>query len=401
MYAGLRVAVGTSSSPVGLGGDARVAFELSMELSKSASVRVFCTRAPGDADMSSRALLFQQKSSTFALVQVPGKERRSYVATYPKLTPKIVKSLWKALDDFSPHIIHLHDQGPVPLVLLLWARKHAVPLVFTCHTLPDRVLDFGIRALSPVASRLMDTRLFQRGYLDGFLRNASAIIALNASILESLKSYGTTLPPVFHISNGRFLSRFLGLSIPPVGVVPLRLIYVGVISARKNQKFLVEVMEHLPRDKFALDLVGAPLELDYARALEKYASSKNLPVTFVGPVPPEKVPFYLERSHFFLSASVMEVQSLAIIEALASGTPVVALPNETTLELVDSSVGYVFQEAPRVSPAGFADKLLELSNLSGDEYARFSKAARSRVSHLDWSSIAQQTLDVYEQLLKP
>ena len=46
-----------------------------------------------------------------------------------------------------------------------------------------------------------------------------------------------------------------------------------------------------------------------------------------------QIPNYLERAHVFPSASKMEVQSLVVIEALASGTPVVGLSNETIDEL--------------------------------------------------------------------
>ncbi len=47
----------------------------------------------------------------------------------------------------------------------------------------------------------------------------------------------------------------------------------------------------------------------------------------------------LAQTHAFVSASKMEVQSLAIIEALASGSPVIGLGNETVDELVDETNG--------------------------------------------------------------
>ncbi len=391
----IRIVIGTSASPKGLGGDARVAFELSQALSQSNPVLLVCSNV-------FKRVTYLPASEAFphlSFLYVPGNEHRPYIATYPRFSPSILKSVWRALDTFNPDVVHIHDQGPIPLMLMLWARKRKVPLVFTCHTLPSRIFDFGVRSLSPLTVWFLDNPLFKRFYLDPFLYKASAIIALNESIEKDLATYDLDTKKIYSIPNGRFLDRFYTLDMPEITDAKVRLVYIGVLAERKNQKFLVEVMEHLPRDKFVLDLVGAPLELDYAKTLEAYASSKHLPVNFVGPVSPEKIPYYLERAHFFVSASKMEVQSLAVIEALASGTPVVALPNETTLDLVDSSVGYVFQESAEVSPSKFADKLLELSNLSEDAYMRIFRNARNRVSHLDWTSISQQTLDVYRDLL--
>jgi glycosyltransferase involved in cell wall biosynthesis len=42
-----------------------------------------------------------------------------------------------------------------------------------------------------------------------------------------------------------------------------RLVFVGILSERKNQEYLLEVMQHLPAD-YRLQLVGEPLDLDYA-----------------------------------------------------------------------------------------------------------------------------------------
>ncbi len=50
------------------------------------------------------------------------------------------------------------------------------------------------------------------------------------------------------------------------------------------------------------------------------------------------------KTHAFVSASKMEVQSLAIIEALASGSPVIGLGNETVDELVDETNGSTVAE---------------------------------------------------------
>jgi hypothetical protein len=92
----------------------------------------------------------------------------------------------------------------------------------------------------------------------------------------------------------------------------------------------------------------------------------------------------------------MEVQSLVIIEALASGTPVVALPNETTEELIDESVGVLLEKGTK--PAAYAQAIQEILSLPEEEYLDLSQQARKRVSHLDWSNIVSRTVSAYQDL---
>jgi len=61
----------------------------------------------------------------------------------------------------------------------------------------------------------------------------------------------------------------------------------------------------------------------------------------MGEIPYHQIPQILEKTHVLVSASKMEVQSLVIIEALTSGTPVVGLANETIDELIYKGDNYL------------------------------------------------------------
>lgn len=118
----------------------------------------------------------------------------------------------------------------------------------------------------------------------------------------------------------------------------------------------------------------------------------------MGEVPYEKIPGLLEKTHVFVSASKMEVQSLVIIEALASGTPVVGLSNETVGEFIDDSVGFCLEK--KASPETFAEKVKKICSLPQKEYEFLYHSARKKVAHLDWSDVVKQTEMVYQKLIK-
>jgi hypothetical protein len=94
----------------------------------------------------------------------------------------------------------------------------------------------------------------------------------------------------------------------------------------------------------------------------------------------------------------MEVQSLVVIEALASGTPVVGLSNETIDELVSDDVGaWLPKDA---TPENFARAIEQICRLSPEAYMEMCQSAQKRVAHLDWPNIVSSTAKSYQEILK-
>jgi glycosyltransferase involved in cell wall biosynthesis len=201
------------------------------------------------------------------------------------------------------------------------------------------------------------------------------------------------------IPNGRDVERLGACSIADVREPTKTLTFVGFVSRRKNQAYLVEVMSHLPPTAYRLQIVGDVLEPDYHAQIVQQAQDRGLQnISFVGSVPHSEIPALLGQTHAFVSASKMEVQSLSIIEALASGTPVVGLSNETIDELVDERVGFCLNHD--ASPQAFAARVREICRLTPAEYAALCQNARQRVAHLGWAEVQERTIVAYAQLIE-
>jgi len=380
----MKIVFVTSASTQSSGGDGRVARELAHTLSKSANVLLI---------LSGKKTGVSKKEARFVQFEVSGKEKGDIIL--PFLNPVKISSLVRVLREFSPDIVHFHDQGPVSFVVLLWALKNKVPVIFTCHTIPSEVISFGLADLFPKIQFLFDSKMFDN-YFDIFLKKSSAIVAINNSVLKDLANF-TFQTPTYKIPNGRCLSLYSEVPVADIASSPKHLLYVGYLTKRKNQNYLLDVMKYLPKGKFVLDLIGVPLNDSYGDELLEKARSLDLSVRFLGKISHEEIPGYLSQTHFFLSASTKEVQSLVIIEALASGTPIISLNNETTSEFVDSSVGCNFNAS--TSPEVFATKVRDFSELSAIAYKEMCANARKKVTGLDWSDIAIQTLAMYKEVL--
>jgi len=314
----------------------------------------------------------------------------------PYLTMPNLKFLFNFLEEFSPQIVHGHDFGPLTLTAQFWVINHKIPFIYTTHVLPTKPADFAIGEFSKSLKRLMDTTLMKK-YFFLFFKNCDALIALNKYIQKDIIEYGFR-GKVFTIPNGRYLSSYQRCCPAKLSEKQKQLTFIGYLSTRKNQKYLCRVMEYLP-ENFVLNLIGVPINPKYLQELKTYVQKKSLKnVNFLGEVPYEKIPGLLEKTHVFVSASKMEVQSLVIIEALASGTPVVGLSNETVSEFIDDSVGFLLGK--EAHPRTFAKKVKKICSLSQKEYEFLCNNAQKRVAHLDWPDIVKQTEMVYQKLIK-
>src|SRR4030042_2359825 len=312
----------------------------------------------------------------------------------PYLTVKNLQFLFNFLKSFSPQIIHAHDFGPISLSSQFWAINNQIPFIYTSHALPTKTSDF-IGESYAFFGKLLDSKFFQK-YFTTFLRGCDALIALNKEAQKDIFKYGFK-KEIFTIPNGRDLKAYRSCRLANIKEKEKQLTFIGYLSTRKNQKYLLRVMKYLPNN-FTLNLIGSPINPGYLKILKDGANKNHLRrVNFLGQVPYKQIPQFLAKTHLFVSVSKIEVQSLVIIEALASGTPVVALSNETTSELVDETVGFCLGK--KTSPQIFAQQIEKICSLSPKEYETLCRHAQKKVIHLDWSEIVKQTKQVYQKLV--
>ena len=313
--------------------------------------------------------------------------------TIPLLDRNNIDYVFKTLEDFSPDVIHAQDPGPIAFLLQIWAKENNIPFIYTSHVLPTKTSDFGTKELSRYFGKILDSTIVKR-YLLNFFNNCDGVIALNESARKDISKLGYS-GRIFIVPNGRNLKLYNQFKLPSLSDSIKNLIFIGYLSERKNQKFLLDVMNYLP-DNYKLTLIGKALEGGYLEELKSYAQYKNVKnVLFTGEVDHKKVPRYLKESHVFVSASKMEVQSLVILEALAAGKPVVGLSNETIDEFIDESVGFSFPN--NISPKKFAKKIEEICSFSQEKYEEMCLNARKKVSRLDWGNVVDLTVEVYKK----
>lgn len=127
----------------------------------------------------------------------------------------------------------------------------------------------------------------------------------------------------------------------------LRLLCVARLIERKGQEHLIQAVKRLTEQDIdvVLDLVGTG---DARRANEQQARDLGIAdrVNFVGYVPREEIAQVYVNAHVFVLASYNEGMSVATLEAMAAGLPLVVTRTPGTKELVQENVnGLLFDWA--------------------------------------------------------
>jgi 1,2-diacylglycerol 3-alpha-glucosyltransferase len=155
---------------------------------------------------------------------------------------------------------------------------------------------------------------------------------------------------------------------------------------------LLQAASHLTRDDFQVAIVGFGLQ---EKTLRRQAQSLGLDghVTFVGYVPPDDLPALYNSADIFVMPSPEELQSIATLEALACGKPVLAADARALPELVKPGVnGYLFRSGDPANAAIWMKKLLD----SRDQWPALGQ---SGVEGVQRHSL-KKSIQSYEQLYK-
>jgi glycosyltransferase involved in cell wall biosynthesis len=271
------------------------------------------------------------------------------------------------------HVHHLHSSAS--RLAVMTATAFGTTRVATDHGLAGR-----------------DRWGLGRRAIDGFLPvSGYAAEVMGSPARRTAVIYGGADPARFHPDTG-----------PRDGVL-----YVGRLTPHKGVDRLIRALP----DSASLTVAGTgghdrePPERDYADHLRRLAKGKD--VRFLGAVPDLDLPLLyrraavvavpsVHRTCYGKHVAVAELLGLTTLEAMASGTPVVASAAGGIAEIViDGVTGYL------VTPGDVDELRGRLEQVLHDTRAArtLGDAARDRVlDGLTWDACAQRCLAAYEAL---
>jgi glycosyltransferase involved in cell wall biosynthesis len=171
------------------------------------------------------------------------------------------------------------------------------------------------------------------------------------------------------------------------------ILYLGHLS--KSVDLIIQAMSkiqfELPRSR--LHLVGG----GDADALKVLARKKRVEthVVFHGSVPSEKTPEYYKAADICVFPSRRDSAGLTLLEAMASGTPIIASRRGGTPEIINHGKDGILFDPDEVNALGNS-----ILNLNRDKKLRktISRNALKTVAKYNWDNIAKRYLSLYKDL---
>lgn len=224
--------------------------------------------------------------------------------------------------------------------------------------------------------------------------SSAAVVVANSSGLRNLALKFMPSLDIAVIPNGIDTEKFYPAETQHPGKT-MKLLTVSRLIERKRIDLLIKAVS-LAKDAdldVCLNIAG---EGNLGGSLRKLSKELNVSerIFFLGRIPSEKMPQIYRENDIFVMSSAHEGMSNAMLEAMASGLPIVTTECEGVEELIADN-GIVTERADAES---FAEALKKLAQ-DDKSYKQMSSASRTKAEKLSWNTVAQQYLDCYNKVL--
>ncbi|MFU0533240.1 glycosyltransferase [Gardnerella pickettii] len=303
--------------------------------------------------------------------------------------------------NFKPDVIHIQNEFGIGEIGLEVAKKEHVPVVYTLHTEYDKFLFYiGLKHFTEF-SRNISAKYFTR-----FSKNATIITSMSAKaqayidrqkvdkkvvVLSNAVEYKKFLPTPERIAFREEFRKKYGIADSTKLFV-----FVGRIGAEKNISELIDNFMYcdFPRDLARLVVIGGGPDLE---DLRNKVASKGFEdrIYLLGPIEHTQIPKYLHAMDYYTTASLSEMHSLSMLEAMASGLFALVkhdAPNEN--QIISGKNGYQWD-----SKEDFKQVFSRVLNMSKEEQEQLKANVLEYSKNNDFKKQAQELIKIYERAI--
>jgi glycosyltransferase involved in cell wall biosynthesis len=297
----------------------------------------------------------------------------------------MTKKIAGVLAEVRPNAVHIQSHLMVGRFALRAARRQKLRVIATNHVMPENLMRYSLlpKFLHPLAMKII--------WADAgrILRKMDALTTPTKRAAELLEN-AAGVRGVLAISCGIDASRFAN-NTPTSNLNPVALFLGRLDDEKKIDELLRAAAKLTEYPNLRVELVGDGGERERLKALAEHLGISDR-VSFLGHVSDQELPGIYERCTVFVMPSIAELQSIATMEAMASGRPVIGADAMALPHLVhDGDNGYLF-------PPGDVDRLADrLRRVLGADKAELARLSENSL-HLIRSHDIERTLKIFEDL---
>jgi glycosyltransferase involved in cell wall biosynthesis/predicted metal-dependent phosphoesterase TrpH len=290
----------------------------------------------------------------------------------------------EALADGRYDLVHLCSPGPAGVAASLIARTMGLPLVGSYHT--------ELGAYAGLRSGDRRLRAGMDATLAAFYGLCSVVLSPSDPADESLRALGVPSSRIARWDRGVDTERFdPALREPPARAGELTVLYAGRLTKEKGADLLADAFlrAHARDPRLRLVLAGGGPE---EQALRERLGDR---ATFLGWLEGDALPRAYASADMFLFASSTDTFGQVILEAQASGLPVVAVAEGGPRTLIEDARTGVLRPADAEALATALCELAAAPALRG----RLAKAALGEVRGRTWERALERLAEGYRLAL--
>ena len=290
----------------------------------------------------------------------------------------------EALAEGRYDLVHLCSPGPAGVAASLIARTMGLPLVGSHHT--------ELGAYAGLRSGDRRLRAGMDATLAAFYGMCSVVLSPSDPADESLRALGVPSSRIARWDRGVDTERFdPALREPPARAGELTVLYAGRLTKEKGADVLADAFlrAHTRDPRLRLVLAGGGPE---ERALRERLGDR---ATFLGWLEGDALPRAYASADIFLFASSTDTFGQVILEAQASGLPVVAVAEGGPRTLIEDGRTGMLRPADAEALATALCELAAAPALRG----RLAKAALQEVRGRTWERALERLGEGYRLAL--
>lgn len=304
--------------------------------------------------------------------------------------------------NFKPDVIHIQNEFGIGEIGLEVAKKEHIPVVYTLHTEYDKFLFYiGLKHFTEF-SKNISSKYFMR-----FSKNATIITSMSSKaqayidrqkvnkkvvVLSNAVEYKKFLPTPERLAFREEFRKKYDISDSTKSFV-----FVGRIGAEKNIQELIDnfIYCDFPREKARLFVIGGGPDFQYLREYVKEKGFEDR-IYLLGPISHNDITKYLYAMDYYTTASLSEMHSLSMLEAMASGLFALVKhdpPNEN--QIISGKNGYQWD-----SKEDFKAVFTKVINMSKDEQDQLKANVLEYSKNNDFKKQAQELIKIYKRAIE-
>ena len=306
----------------------------------------------------------------------------------------------KVITEFNPDIVHFHHPFLLSFPAIMYGKKLGIPKILTIHTQYEQYAYY----VSPVPERVTQEAI--KMIISNLAYKTDCITTPSDSMKKIMENYGIknrieVIPNAIHLISFKEDDELKRTEIKKkynLKEDDKIILFVGRVASEKSIDTIIKALEIIKKrdnNKVKLLIVGNGPAMDELQQLTRTLKVEK-DVVFAGTVSNEEIQHYYKMAYLFTITSTSESFGIVIIEALASGIPVLAVRAPGAADILTDDLDGLLVDDDVEKFADALEKIIREPELR----EKLSKGALKTSEKYNIDTISERMLNLYREVIK-